>query len=184
MISAAAASIVLPFLPMLPVQVLLTDILYDVSQLSIPSDNVDSDQLLSPKSWNLGYIKRFMLLFGPISTVYDFMTFAVMYFVFHARGGLFQTGWFIESLITEILVVFVIRTRKIPFWKSKPSFPFLATCLGVVGVGLILPFSPLGVYLDFVPLPVLYFGFLIAITVTYLVVVEIGKSYLNRGIRK
>ena len=184
MISAAAASVFLPFLPMTPVQVLITDILYDVSQLSIPSDNVDADQIQLPKNWDIGYIKRFMIFFGPISTIYDFMTFAVMYFVFHARGKFFQTGWFIESLITEILVVFVIRTRKIPFWKSKPSFPFLATCLGVVGVGLILTFSPLGVYLDFVPLPVLYFGFLIAITVTYLVVVEIGKSYLNRGIRK
>ncbi len=180
MVSAAAASIILPFLPMTPVQLLLNDIMYDVSQTSIPTDRVDADQILRPKSWDISYIKRFMILFGLIGTIYDFLTFAVMYFVFHARGSLFQTGWFVTSFITEVLVVFVIRTRKIPFWKSKPSLPFLATCLGVVLVGLYLPFSPLAAYLGFTPLPGLYFGFLIAITLTYLIVVEIGKSYLNR----
>jgi Mg2+-importing ATPase len=181
MVSAAAASIVLPFLPMTPVQLLLNDIMYDVSQTSIPTDNVDADQILRPRSWDLGYIKRFMILFGLIGTIYDFLTFAVMYFVFHARGSLFQTGWFVTSFITEVLVVFVIRTRKIPFWRSKPSLPFLTTCLAVVAIGLYLPFSPFAVYLDFTPLPALYFGFLMAITVTYLIVVEAGKFYLNKG---
>ena len=180
MLSAAAASVILPFLPMAPVQVLVTDVLYDVSQLSIPSDNVDADQLLQPRSWDINYIKKFMIFFGPISAIYDFMTFAVMYFVFHARGSLFQTGWFVESLITEILVVFVIRTRKIPFWKSKPSLPFFLTCIGVVAVGLYLPFSPLARYLNFTPLPILYFGILIAITLTYLIMVEAGKHFLNK----
>jgi len=181
MVSAATASVILPFLPMTPVQFLLNDILYDVSQTSIPTDFVDADQILRPKSWDINYIKRFMLLFGAIGTIYDFLTFAVMYFVFHARGSLFQTGWFVTSFITEVLVVFVIRTRKIPFWRSRPSTPFLATCLGVVAVGLYLPFSPLAHYLGFTPLPALYFGFLIAITVTYLIVVEAGKFYLNKG---
>jgi Mg2+-importing ATPase len=180
MVSAAAASIVLPFLPMTPPQLLLNDILYDVSQTSIPTDYVDSDQILRPKSWDINYIKRFMIIFGLIGTLYDFLTFAIMYFVFHARGGLFQTGWFVTSFITEVLVVFVIRTRKIPFWKSKPSLSFLLTCLGVVAIGLYLPFSPFAVYFDFAPLPMLYFGFLIAITVTYLIMVEFGKHYLNR----
>jgi Mg2+-importing ATPase len=180
MVSAAAASIVLPFLPMTPVQFLINDVMYDISQTSIPTDNVDPDQILRPKSWDINYIKRFMLLFGLIGTLYDFLTFAVMYFVFHARGSLFQTGWFVTSFITEVLVVFVIRTRKIPFWRSKPSLPFLATCLAVVAVGLYLPFSPLAAYLAFTPLPGLYFGFLIAITVTYLIVVEAGKFYLNK----
>jgi len=183
MVSAAAASIVLPFLPMTPVQFLLNDILYDVSQLSIPTDNVDADQVLRPKNWNLAYIKRFMIIFGIIGTVYDFLTFAVMYFVFHARGGLFQTGWFVTSFITEVLVVFVIRTRKIPFWKSRPSLPFIVTCLSVVVIGLYLPFSPFASYLDFVKLPKLYFGFLIGITVTYLIFVEIGKYFLNNETR-
>ena len=180
MVSASAASIILPFLPMTPVQLLLNDIMYDISQTSIPTDHVDADQILRPKSWDIGYIKRFMILFGFIGTLYDFLTFAVMYFVFHARGSLFQTGWFVTSFITEVLVVFMIRTRKVPFWKSKPSLPFLATCLGVVAVGLYLPFSPFAAYLDFTPLPALYFGYLMVITVTYLVVVEIGKLYLNK----
>jgi Mg2+-importing ATPase len=166
---------------MTPVKLLLNDIMYDVSQTSIPTDNVDPDQILRPKSWDISYIKRFMILFGFIGTLYDFLTFAIMYFVFHARGSLFQTGWFVTSFITEVLVVFVIRTRKIPFWRSKPSLPFLAACLGVVAVGLYLPFSIFATYLNFTPLPALYFGFLIAITVTYLVVVEIGKLYLNKG---
>jgi Mg2+-importing ATPase len=180
MVSAAGASVILPFLPMTPVQFLLNDILYDVSQLSIPTDNVDPDQILRPKNWDIDYIKRFMIIFGLIGTTYDFLTFGVMYFVFHARGPLFQTGWFVTSFITEVLVVFVIRTRKIPFWKSKPSLPFLATCLAVVAIGLYLPFSPLSTYFGFMPLPKLYFGFLLGITLTYLVFVEIGKHFLNK----
>ncbi len=182
MVSAAAASIVLPFLPMTPVQFLLNDILYDVSQLSIPSDNVDVSEILRPKNWDLNYIKRFMLIFGLIGTAYDFLTFGIMYFVFHARGHLFQTGWFVTSFITEVLVVFVIRTRKIPFFRSMPSLPLLMTCLGVVAVGLYLPFSPLAGYFEFMKLPLVYFGFLIGITLTYLVFVEIGKYFLNKNV--
>ena len=181
MVSAATASIILPFLPMTPVQFLLNDILYDVSQTSIPTDFVDADQILRPKTWDINYIKRFMLIFGIIGSAYDFLTFAVMYFVFHARNSLFQTGWFVTSFITEVLVVFVIRTRKIPFWKSKPSKPFLATCLSVVVVALILPFSPLAHFLGFTPLPALFFSYLMGITITYLIVVEIGKYFLNKG---
>lgn len=180
MLSAAAASIFLPFLPMTPVQVLLTDILYDFSQFAIPTDNVDPDQIKMPKNWNIKYIKRFMLLFGPISTLYDFLTFGLMYFVFHATGSLFQTGWFVESLITEILVVFVIRTRKVPFWKSRAGNALIATCLSVVAIGIILPFSPFAKYLAFTPLPLLFFVFLIGITLTYLVLVEIGMKILNK----
>lgn len=180
MLSAAAASIFLPFLPMTPVQVLLTDILYDFSQFTIPTDNVDPDQIKMPKNWNIKYIKRFMLLFGPISTLYDFLTFGLMYFVFHATGSLFQTGWFVESLITEILVVFVIRTRKVPFWKSRAGNALIATCLSVVAIGIALPFSPFAKYLAFTPLPLLFFAFLIGITLTYLVLVEMGMKILNK----
>lgn len=181
MISAAVASIILPFLPMAPVQFLLNDVLYDISQISIPTDNVDVDQVLRPKNWDIKYIKKFMLFFGPISTVYDLLTFGVMFIVFKAHSGMFQTGWFIESLITEILVVFVIRTQKIPFWKSKPSYQFLLTCLAVVALGLYIPFSPLAEFFGFTPLPILYFAFLMGITVTYLMFVEIGKYFLNKN---
>lgn len=180
MISAAIGSVILPFLPMTPIQFLLNDILYDISQTSIPSDNVDSDQILRPRSWDIHYIKRFMVLFGLIGTLYDLLTFAVMYFAFHARDGYFQTGWFVTSFITQVLVVFVIRTGKIPFWKSKPSLPFAATCLSVVLVALILPYSPLAIYFDFMRLPELYFVYLIILSMTYLIVVELGKYYMNQ----
>lgn len=180
MVSAAAASVFLPFLPMTPVQFLVTDILYDTSQLAIPSDNVDNDQLLRPKSWDIKYIKKFMWVFGPISTIYDFLTFGAMYYIFHARGGMFQTGWFIESLITEILVVFVIRTRKIPFFRSLPSIPLVATCMAVIVVAVYLPISPLAKFLDFKPMPMIFFVFLIGLTFTYLILVEIGKFFLNK----
>lgn len=184
MLSASCASVFLPFLPMTPVQVLLTDFLYDMSQLVVPTDNVDEDQILKPKRWDIKYIKRFMLFFGPISSIYDFITFALMYFVFHARGSLFQTGWFVESLITEVMVVFVIRTRIVPFFKSKPSIQLIFTCIGVSILGLILPFSPLHKYLEFTPLPPLYFEFLILLIVTYLGLVEVGKIYLNKRLLK
>lgn len=180
MISAAAASIILPFLPMTPVQFLLNNILYDISQTSIPTDNVDLDQILRPKNWDISFIKKFMILFGLIGTLYDFLTFAIMYFVFHARSGYFQTGWFVTSFVTQVLVVFVIRTTKIPFWKSRPSLPFALTCLGVVLIALILPFSPLSGYFDFVRLPAMYFVFLMVLSATYLIVVEIGKLFLNK----
>ena len=180
MVSASAASVFLPFLPMTPAQILLTNIMYDASQLTIPSDCVDADQIVRPKSWDIKYIKRFMLVFGPISTVYDFITFGLMYFVFNARGSFFQTGWFVESLVTEILVVFVIRTKKIPFWTSRAGNFLKFTCLGIALVTILLPYSPLAVYFDFTPLPGLFFVFLLGITVTYLILVEIGKYFLNR----
>lgn len=180
MISAAAASVFLPFLPMTPVQVLLTDILYDISQLSIPSDTVDSDQLLKPKRWDIGYIRRFMFFFGPISSLYDMLTFALMYFFFHARGNFFQTGWFIESLLTEVLVVFVIRTKKSPFYRSKPGKLLILTCGTVIATALILPYSGLGSYFQLVPLPPIFFLFLMVLIVTYLFFVELGKRYVNK----
>jgi Mg2+-importing ATPase len=179
MVSAAVASLFLPFLPMLPVQVLLQDVLYDFSQLTIPTDNVDNDELIKPERWDLNYIKRFMIFFGSISSVYDFITFGVLYFIFKARGGMFQTGWFVESLITEILVVMVIRTRKSPFWKSRPSIALMAACLGVIMLALFLVFGPLGVYFQFQPLPLVFFLFLLVATVTYLALVEFGKRFIK-----
>lgn len=182
MFSAAGASFILPFLPMTPAQILLTDSLYDISQLAIPTDNVDPELLLRPRRWDVNLIKKFMLFFGPISSIYDFLTFGIMFFVFHARNGLFQTGWFVESLVTEVLVVFIIRTRRVPFFRSLPSRALLLACLGVVGFGVLLPFSPLGKLLAFVSPPPLYFAILIVLTLTYLGIVEIGKSFLVKGL--
>ena len=121
MFSAAGASIFLKFLPMLPSQILLNNLLYDTSQLAIPTDNVDPELVAQPTRWDLGFIRRFMLFFGPISSLFDFATFGIMLWVFHAGPALFQTGWFVESLATQTLVIFVIRTRRVPFFRSRPE---------------------------------------------------------------
>ncbi|MGH7203091.1 MAG: magnesium-translocating P-type ATPase [Candidatus Levyibacteriota bacterium] len=176
MFSASGASFFLTFLPMTPVQILLTNTLYDVSQLTLPSDNVDAESLVKPRHWNIQFIKDYMLFFGPLSSIYDYLMFSLMIFVFHARGALFQTGWFIESLATEILVVFVIRTARTPFFKSKPSNWLTFTSIAIVLIGICLPFSPLASSLGFVAPPPFYFVILIALTVTYLLLVEVIKS--------
>lgn len=176
MFSAAGASFFLSFLPMSPVQILLTNGLYDISQLSIPTDNVDHESLIKPRHWNINFIRNYMIFFGPISSLYDFLTFGIMIYIFHARGALFQTGWFIESMATEILVVFVIRTAKTPFFLSKPSIWLLGTCLGIVGASLFIPFSPLAKSLGFVTPPPLYFIILIILVSTYLFLVEVLKK--------
>lgn len=181
MFSAAGASFFLSFLPMTPVQILLTNGLYDLSQLAIPTDNVDHESLLKPRHWNINFIRDYMVFFGPISSLYDFLTFGIMIYFFHARGPLFQTGWFIESMATEILVVFVIRTSKTPFFLSKPSAWLLATCLGIVGLSLLIPFSPLGKSLGFAVPPPLYFVMLIVLVSTYLFLVEVlKKAFLKK----
>ena len=175
MFSAAGASFLLPFLPMTPVQILLTNGLYDLSQLSIPSDNVDHESLMKPRHWNINFIRNYMIFFGPISSLYDFLTFGIMIFMFHAQGALFQTGWFIESMATEILVVFVIRTSRTPFFLSKPSKWLFGTCISIVLAALVIPFSPLRKPLGFMTPPPLYFIMLIFLVSTYLFLVETLK---------
>ncbi|MBU3978803.1 magnesium-translocating P-type ATPase [Patescibacteria group bacterium] len=175
MFSAAGASAFLPFLPMMPVQILLTNALYDVAQLSVPTDNVDHESLVKPRHWNIEFIKNYMLFFGPLSSIFDYLTFSMLLLVFHAQEKLFQTGWFVESLATQVLIVFVIRTVKKPFYKSKPSKWLIITSLGIVGVGIALPFSPLAASLGFVALPPLYFVFLIIIIVAYLFFIDMAK---------
>ena len=181
MFSAAGASLFLPFLPMLPSQILLNNLLYDCSELTIPTDNVDEELLRRPEHWDIGFIRRFMTFFGPISSAYDFLTFAVMIFVFNAHAPLFHTGWFVESLLTQSLVVFVIRTRRVPFFSSRPSRPLLATTLAVALVGLLLPYSPLAHVLGFRPLPALFLAILAVMAVTYLALVEVGKKRFYRN---
>lgn len=177
MFSAAGASFFLPFLPMTAAQILLTNGLYDLSQLSIPSDNVDPESLVKPRHWNINFIRNYMIFFGPISSLYDFLTFGVLLFIFHANQSLFQTGWFIESLATEILVVFVIRTSIIPFYKSKPGKWLTLTCVSIVAFGIALVFTPIGHMFQFVAPPPPYFLILAVLVVTYLVLVEKLKSY-------
>jgi P-type Mg2+ transporter len=175
MFSAATASLVLRFLPMLPGQILLNNLLYDSSQLAIPTDTVDAEQLTAPAHWDIGFIRRFMLFFGPLSSLFDFLTFWVMLQVFHAGPALFRSGWFVESLATQTLVIFAIRTRRIPFLRSRPSTPLLIAALSVVAVGIALPFSPLSSMLGFQPLPVGFFAALGGMVVAYLVLIEFAK---------
>jgi len=180
MFSMAGASLFLPFLPMLPMQILLNNFLYDLSQLTIPTDNVDETYLQKPQHWDIGLIRNFMVFIGPISSIFDFLTFYVLLHFFHASEAQFHTGWFVESLATQTLVLFVIRTAKNPL-RSRPSSPLIATCLAAVAVGTYLPFSPLAGMLGFTPLPASYFGFVAVATGVYLLLVEAAKRLLLRG---
>jgi Mg2+-importing ATPase len=175
MFSAAAASAVLSFLPMLPSQILLNNLLYDASQLTIPTDNVDAEQLRAPSHWDIGFIRRFMLFFGPISSLFDFTTFALMLGVFSAGPELFRGGWFAESLATQTLVIFAIRTRRSPFTRSRPSRPLLLAALATVAVGVALPQSPLSHVLGFAHLPITFLLALVGMVVGYLALIELAK---------
>ena len=175
MFSAAAASAVLSFLPMLPSQILLNNLLYDSSQLAIPTDRVDEEQLLAPAHWDIAFIRRFMLTFGPISSLFDFLTFGLMLGVLHAGPVEFRTGWFVESLATQTLIIFAIRTRRIPFYRSRPGKVLMVATFTVIGVGVALTLSPLGPALGFTPLPLLFFAALLVMALLYLVLVEVTK---------
>jgi Mg2+-importing ATPase len=179
MFSMAAASVFLPFLPMLPTQILLNNFLYDLAQVTIPGDNVDEAYLRRPQRWDMRVIRDFMLFIGPISSVFDFLTFYVLLHVFHASERLFHTGWFVESLATQTLVLFVIRTMGNPF-RSRPSRSLIVTTLLIVGIGVALPATPLATLLGFTRLPVSYFAFLISATVVYLALVDVAKRRLVR----
>ncbi len=179
MFSMAGASLFLPFLPMLPTQILLNNFLYDVSQISIPTDNVDSELLRRPKRWRIAFIRQFMLIIGPISSLYDFLTFGALLLVFHANEGLFHTGWFVESLATQTLVVFVIRTSGNPF-RSRPSARLAATVLVIVAVAFALPYTPLGTLVGFVPMPLPLVAIITAFTATYLGLVQVVKTWFYR----
>ncbi|MEV6012885.1 magnesium-translocating P-type ATPase [Streptomyces sp. NPDC051976] len=180
MFSAAGASLFLGFLPMLPSQILLNNLLYDASQLAIPTDTVDEVQLRRPSHWDIAFIRRFMVCFGPISSLFDFMTFGVMLWIFHSGAVQFRTGWFVESLATQTLVIFAIRTRRIPFWRSRPSLPLTLAALGAAAVGAVLPATPLAGILGFHPLPVGFFAALAAMVVAYLSLIELGKGFFYR----
>lgn len=176
-LSMAVAAVILPFLPMLPAQVLLNNFLYDLSQLTIPLDRVDPDYIRKPQHWDIGAIQRFMVFIGPISSLYDFLTFFVLLHVFHATAAEFHTGWFVESLATQTLVLLVIRTAGSPF-RSRPAGTLVLTVALALAAGLWLPFSFFSTRLRFTPLPGSYFAFLAAATLSYLALVEFAKRRL------
>ncbi len=180
MFSVAGASLFLPFLPMLPIQILLNNLLYDLSQSTIPTDSVDREYIEKPKRWDISLVRRFMIFLGPISSIFDFLTFFTMLLVFKATEPLFQTAWFLESLSTQMFVIFVIRTRKTPFYKSKPSRFLLISSLSVVGFASIMPFTPLGALFGFVTPPLTFFLVLAGLIGAYLTLVEIVKNWFYK----
>jgi P-type Mg2+ transporter len=179
MFSMAGATLFLPFLPMLPVQILLNNLLYDVSEIPIPLDSVDEEYLTQPRHWNMNFIRNFMLTLGPVSSLFDFLTFYIMLHLFHAGEQLFHTGWFVESMATQVLVIFIIRTRRNPF-KSRPNFWLTLCSVSVVFLAVVLPFTPLGTYVGFVPPPLSFYAILAGLVFFYLFAVEIIKQWFYR----
>jgi len=177
MFSVAGASLFLPFLPMLPIQILLNNLLYDTSESTIPTDSVDREYIVEPKRWDIGFIKKFIIIFGPVSSIFDFLTFFILLIIFHATESLFQTAWFIESLCTQTMIIFVIRTRIIPFYKSKPSWPVLTSSLAIVGAACVIPWTILGPIFGFTQPPLVFYVILGGLIAGYLLLVEIVKKW-------
>lgn len=180
--SMAASALFLPFLPMLPTQILLNNLLYDLAQVTIPSDLVDPSTMRKPRRWDIATIRRFMLWAGPVSSLFDALTFAVLLRLFHAGPSEFRTGWFVESLATQCLVIFVVRTADFP-WRSRPSRALAGTVIAIVGVGVALPFTPFARDLGFVALPAGYFVFLTGATLAYLAMVEAVKRRIFKAVQ-
>lgn len=181
MFSMAAATLFLPFLPLLPAQILLNNLLYDISELPVPMDNVDTEYLTQPRHWDISFIRKFMWIVGPVSSLFDFLTFAVLMFVFQANQTLFHTGWFIESMATQVLAIFVIRTIGNPF-KSRPNRWLALTSVGVVLVACALPFTLLAPVLGFEAPPALFFVILTGMVFSYLIMLELAKRFFYRRI--
>jgi Mg2+-importing ATPase len=184
MFSVLGASAFLPFIPMAPIQVLSNNLLYDFSQVPIPTDAVDNEQVARPRPWNIDEIRRFILFIGPISSIFDYTTFFVMLYVFHcrdvSRAPLFQTGWFVESLMTQTLIIHVIRTNRIPFLQSRASPALIFTSLSIMAFGGWLPYSPLASSLGLVHLPGLYWPILLLTLFAYMAVTQVIKVWLLR----
>ena len=176
MFSLAGASLLLPFLPLLPKQILLANLLTDFPETAIATDNVDATAVAKPRRWNLGFIRNFMLVFGVVSSVFDYLTFGVLLLVLHANPAQFRAGWFIESVISASLVVLVIRTNG-PFYKSKPGTTLLIATLAVDALTLVLPYTPLAPLLGFSPLPPLFLILLGGILVAYMLTAEVVKHF-------
>jgi Mg2+-importing ATPase len=191
MFSVLGASLFVPYLPMTPIQILANNLLYDVSQTAIPTDNVDAEQIRKPRPWDMGEITRFIVFVGPCSSIFDYTTYLMMLYVFRcwntatpqaaaASASLFQTGWFVESLLTQTLIIHVIRTAKIPFLQSRPSLALMVMSAAIMAAGVALPFSPLGVYLGFTTPPSLYWWLLALTLLGYVALTQVVKAWLLR----
>jgi len=181
MLSMLGASAFLPFLPMLPAQLLLQNLLYDISQTSIPWDRVDEEYINKPQQWDASFLLKFILYFGPISSIFDYITFALMFFFFKANTpehqSLFQTGWFVEGLLSQTLIVHLIRTRKIPFIQSWATAPVVALTSLIMAIGILIPFTPVAKMLGMTALPWIYFPFLIVILTSYALLTQVIKNW-------
>jgi Mg2+-importing ATPase len=184
MFSVLGASAFLPFVPMAPMQILTNNLLYDFSQVPIPTDNVDPEQIARPRPWSMKEITKFILFIGPCSSIFDYTTYLMMWFIFKAEdpahASLFQTGWFVESLLTQTLIIHVIRTNKVPFLQSRASWPLILTSLAIMAIGMWLPFSPFASALGFTALPTLYWPLLLATLSLYVLLTQSVKMWLLR----
>ncbi|MCX5792313.1 MAG: cation transporting ATPase C-terminal domain-containing protein, partial [Elusimicrobia bacterium] len=195
MFSVVGGSYFLPFLPMAPIQILMNNLLYDISQTGIPMDNVDEEYLQKPKKWNIGNIKKFMLFVGPMSSIFDYATYFLMLYFFGCIAfsdpatplaaklhleKLFHTGWFVESLLTQTFIVYIIRTKKIPFLQSVPSLPMVFSTVMVITVGVFLPYSHFADKLGFVPLPAVYWLWITGFMALYSVMTHKMKVWFYR----
>jgi P-type Mg2+ transporter len=191
MFSVLGASVFVPFLPMMPIQILANNLLYDISQTAIPADDVDPEQVEKPRPWDIGQLTRFIVCIGPCSSLFDYTTFLLMLFVFNCwdtstpaaaqqSASLFQTGWFVESLLTQTLIISIIRTNKIPFLQSRPSWPLMVMSAVIMAIGVAIPFSPVGAYLGFTRLPTLYWPLLAVSIVCYATLTQGVKMWLLR----
>lgn len=182
MFSVLGASVFLPFVPMAPIQILANNLLYDFSQVAIPTDDVDPEQVARPRPWSIGQISRYILFIGPCSSIFDYVLFFVMLYVFGCwdptKASLFQTAWFVESLLTQTLIIHIIRTNRIPFLQSRASWPLIATTVVIMMIGASLPFSPIGPMLGFTPLPLLYWPLVAAILLGYVLLTQTVKTWL------
>jgi Mg2+-importing ATPase len=183
MFSMAGASLLLPFLPLLPTQILLTNLMTDFPEMTIANDSVDSEMVDRPHRWDIGFIRRFMMVFGLVSSIFDYLTFGALLFLLHANTKQFRTGWFMESVVSASLIVLVIRTRK-PFYRSRPGTALLIATLATVAATLLLPYTPLAGVFGFVRVPPLFLLALALIVIFYVAVAEVAKVFFYRHEKK
>ena len=184
MFSMMGASVILPFFPMLSSQILVNNFLYDMSQMTIPTDTIDIEATKLPLKWNMKEFFKYIIVFGLVSSIFDFLTFYLLYGIFHMKDSQFQTGWFIESIATQVLVIFIIRTKRMPFFKSKPGKWVILSAVGIVVLAWIIPYTSLGIFLSFAPLPPILLVAIFGLVLIYLIMVEMVKYFFYHRFKK